>query len=259
MKKIFFITTSFIFLFLSFSLANWTVEVSKYNKPIINNKFDFKAIVKDNTVSMNWNRVDLIYSWSLTYYKVVRSTNNSNPVYPEDWYIKFSTDMDFTSYVDENPKEWINFYRVCAIMQDNNRYCSNVVKINFIYKEINYTSDYNTTYNNPSVEDKNINTNVQDKIDNFKEKEIIKKPKITKLMQVSLDATINKFSLKLQNSWKSIEDQINQINIVISKFEKLKNTKPKLTNAIEYIVEKLTELKTSLEATSEIEDIFNIE
>jgi hypothetical protein len=85
-------------------------------------------------------------------------------------------------------------------MQDNNRYCSNVVKINFIYKEINYTSDYNTTYNNPSVEDKNINTNVQDKIDNFKEKEIIKKPKITKLMQVSLDATINKFSLKLQNS-----------------------------------------------------------
>jgi hypothetical protein len=85
-------------------------------------------------------------------------------------------------------------------MQDNNRYCSNVVKINFIYKEINYTSDYNTTYNNPSVEDKNINTNVQDKIDNFKEKEIIKKPKITKLMQVSLDKTVNKFSLKLQNS-----------------------------------------------------------
>ncbi len=252
MKKTFFITISFIFLFLFFSLANWTVEVSKYNKPIINNKFNFKAILENNKVSMNWNRVDTIYSWTLTYYKVVRSTNNENPVYPEDWYIKYSTDIDFTSYIDENPKEWVNFYRVCAIMQDNNRYCSNVVKINYNIKNVT-----NINYEDKNIKDKPI---IEDKFPTIiKEKEIIKKIKISNSTQKLLDKTLDKFFIKLQNSWKSSETQVSQINIVLDKFEKLKNTKPKLWDAIDYIIEKLNEFKNSLETSSEVENIFNIE
>ncbi len=62
------------------------------------------------------------------YYKVVRSTTNNNPVYPDDGYIYYSSDLDDLSYIDENVPKGKAYYRVCYIVSPK-RYCSKVVTI----------------------------------------------------------------------------------------------------------------------------------
>jgi hypothetical protein len=78
-------------------------------------------------------------------------------------------------------------------MQDNNRYCSNVVKINYNIKNVT-----NINYEDKNIKDKPI---IEDKFPTIiKEKEIIKKIKISNSTQKLLDKTLDKFFIKLQNS-----------------------------------------------------------
>lgn len=84
---------------------------------------------------MSWNRFTPPSGDNWTYWKVMRSTTNPNPVYknPGDSYIKYSSDMNFTSYTDNNPPQGTVYYRVCAITKSSrgrHRYCSNVVTLN---------------------------------------------------------------------------------------------------------------------------------
>lgn len=53
------------------------------------------ATVKDGKVYLKWNP---IYVDGFTYYKVVISKNNSNPKYPDDGYIYYTTDPDETNF-----------------------------------------------------------------------------------------------------------------------------------------------------------------
>ena len=62
-------------------------------------------------------------------YKVVKSADVSSPVYPDNGYIQAISDRNQTSFVETNPSNGSYYYRVCAIMEDMNRYCSNVVKL----------------------------------------------------------------------------------------------------------------------------------
>ncbi len=89
--------------FISLVHANGTE--SGYKAPITTEKFGFTAVLNDGKVDMTWKRFDSFSDESLQYYKVVRSSNNPKPVYPEDGYIKYDTDMGFTSYTDNEPKK----------------------------------------------------------------------------------------------------------------------------------------------------------
>jgi hypothetical protein len=136
MKKIY---TFFIIVLLSLSTTYATTTTSSsswYPEPILDSSLKFEA-------KLDWSKV--YTSWSVynkdewfVYYKVVRSADNANPVYPDNWYIKYTTDVNETSYIDASPLNWTNYYRVCAITSEKNRYCSNVVKI---YKETLVWSD----------------------------------------------------------------------------------------------------------------------
>ncbi len=103
--------------------------VYSYNKVVVLDDFMFNLELSDEKVHMKWNRFEK--DEDLVYYKVVRSTKNSNPTYPEDSYIKYSSDINFTSYVDSHPPRWTVYYRVCAITSEKNRYCSQVKKVYF--------------------------------------------------------------------------------------------------------------------------------
>lgn len=112
------------------SAGGWEYS-SGYKAPITSEKFYFWAKLENGQVIMKWNAFKNFSEEWLVYYKVVRSSKNANPVYPEDGYIKYDTDQNFTTYTDNSPSEGINYYRICAITELKNRYCSKVVKIEY--------------------------------------------------------------------------------------------------------------------------------
>jgi hypothetical protein len=137
MKKIFIFLLAFFFSIFSSNATYTTGSSNWYNQPIMDGSISFKAELKDWKVYTSWSKYNK-NEW-FKYYKVIKSQTVSNPVYPDNGYIKYSKDINFLSYVDEKIKEWVNYYRVCAITTEQNRYCSNVVKIvnnneNEIYK-----------------------------------------------------------------------------------------------------------------------------
>ncbi len=136
MKKIY---TLFVMIIIWLSTTHATTTSSSsngYNTPILDESLKFEAKLDWSKVYTSWSAYNKD-EW-FVYYKVVRSQDNANPVYPDNWYIKYTTDINETSYIDASPLNWTTYYRVCAITSEKNRYCSNVVKI---YKETLVWSD----------------------------------------------------------------------------------------------------------------------
>ncbi len=136
MKNIKILLVLFFIFVLGISISNATTSISStsvnsssngYNEPIIDWSIEFKATLEDWKVYTKWTKYNKD-EW-FKYYKVVRSQKVSSPVYPDNWYIKYSSDVNFTEYVDYKVPVWLSYYRVCAITKERNRYCSNVVKI----------------------------------------------------------------------------------------------------------------------------------
>lgn len=97
------------------------------NNLVIADHVYVKAVLEDGKVKISWSPYTQEESFS--YYKVVRSQNNSNPVYPDDGYIFYSSDKDVVSYTDEKPLKGVSYYRVCQVTASQ-RICSkDVVKI----------------------------------------------------------------------------------------------------------------------------------
>jgi hypothetical protein len=92
-------------------------------------KIDFKAeATTDNKVSMSWSAFTGFNDEAFTYYKVIRSHGNSNPIYPEDSAIAVKDAVGDTRHTDEKANKSA-YYRVCAITDAKGRHCSNVVWI----------------------------------------------------------------------------------------------------------------------------------
>ncbi len=83
-----------------------------------NDGLNFQATYQNGAVHMTWNKfVPQSSTWK--YWKVVRSTNKQYPVYPDDGYIKYAGDQNFTSYTDTNPPRGTVYYGVCAITRSD--------------------------------------------------------------------------------------------------------------------------------------------
>ncbi|MCK5605576.1 S-layer homology domain-containing protein, partial [Candidatus Pacearchaeota archaeon] len=134
-----------IFLLAPVTLA--TTTTSGYNAPVLMNSMNFSARLENGKVYTSWTP----YAPSgFNYYKVVRSTTNPDPVYPDDSYIKADGDPNASSYVDATPKSGTAYYRVCSIVKPN-RYCSNVVTISTTGE-----APVPTLYTEPSMDPINI-------------------------------------------------------------------------------------------------------
>jgi hypothetical protein len=123
--------TAFVVLFalsvtgISSVYAMVSSEGNGYNTPVIISELNFSAVLSSGKVETNWS----VYAPSgFNYYKVVRSTTNSNPVYPDDGYIYYGSDPNVTSYTDTDTPSGTVYYRVCSIASPN-RYCSPVVTL----------------------------------------------------------------------------------------------------------------------------------
>ena len=86
---------------------------SGYNEPIMEESFEFDAVLNGDQVETSWTS---FAPEGFNYYKVVRSTTNPDPVYPDDGYIQVTSDPDFTFYTDEGVLKGVSYYRVCRFL-----------------------------------------------------------------------------------------------------------------------------------------------
>ncbi len=182
-----------------------------WNAPIIKNELNFSANLDtaDGKVYISWkNFYDAVkVNEDFKYYKVVRSQSTSNPVYPDNGYIKYEKDVNKTTYVDSHPKKWVSYYRICAMTYAYNRYCSNVVKVTI-------NDDSSTSETKTST-------------------------KLSASLQIRANNTLNKFYQNLERKYSSNEKRLYIMERIITKLEKLKRTKPNLTDIIDFMVEKM--------------------
>lgn len=93
---------------------------------VFDDKIEFWAeLNEEGNVYMDWSK----YSRpdEFTYYKIVRSQTNTNPVYPDDGYIFYTDDKNLLNYTDTEVPAGASYYRICQIA-GTKRYCSSEVK-----------------------------------------------------------------------------------------------------------------------------------
>lgn len=128
MKKIFYYCLIFFsFFFVNSSLATGTESSNTSDLSYLDSISISAVLNAEGNVAIKWS--PYAQSESFTYYKVVRSQTVSNPVYPDNGYIFYSTDKDANYYLDKEVPAGINYYRVCQIASGK-RFCSkDVIKI----------------------------------------------------------------------------------------------------------------------------------
>jgi hypothetical protein len=119
----------FLSLYIALSAAGFAFaysgESSGYDPVTFDTAIQFSAFQNlDGTVSMSWSKY--AHAESFTYYKVIRSQENKNPVYPNDGYIFFDGNIDTLTYMDSEVPDGTNYYRICQIASPK-RYCSSKV------------------------------------------------------------------------------------------------------------------------------------
>ena len=136
--------------------GTYTTTSSEYKTPIIKTALDFSATYANGKVSTSWKNINVVTNAPMMWYKVIRSNTVTSPVYPDNWHIQAISDRSQTSFVETNPDNGTWHYRVCAIMEDKNRYCSNVVTLT-----INTTTNTTTTTTNTSTLTANLKTMIE--------------------------------------------------------------------------------------------------
>lgn len=218
----------------SISLANY--EASTW-KTMYSNNLNFKATYTDWAVKMTWNRFSVPANTTFAYYKIVRSKNNENPVYPDDWYIKYDSNLDFTSYTDNDPSVGKNYYRVCAILDWQKRHCSNVIKI---------TVNWDTA----TTEEQKTTAEV-------KESKSVSNSTLSDEMKVQLDSIANAFLAKVNQKYSNWSTEKTRfIKLISSQLDWLSKKNSKIKPMIDYIKSKI-EIK--VDPLDEIKSILNLE
>jgi len=146
MKKIFLLALLPLFCFSSVMATTSSASNSNSDLVYLNDIKVAATLNSSGNVDVSWSAYS--QGGNFSYYKVVRSQTNSNPVYPDDGYIFYSADVNKLSYADEKVPQGVNYYRVCQV-DSAKRYCSaNVIKVvrgseNVIKDPIVCTMEYN--------------------------------------------------------------------------------------------------------------------
>lgn len=117
---------AFLLSLLPFSAQAETSEyIESFSEPVLTPSLEFKAHLIDGNVEMNWETWEGDFLW----YKVIRSQENPDPVFPEDGYMYYTNEQEKQEYIDRAPLGGKTYYRICVITPEKERYCSNVVPI----------------------------------------------------------------------------------------------------------------------------------
>lgn len=99
-------------------------DTSGYDAVTYDPTISFSATLSGGNVVTNWSKYN--HSEAFSYYKVVRSQTNNNPVYPDDGYIYYGDDVNTLTFTDTSVPTGTSYYRICHIAAPA-RYCSQTV------------------------------------------------------------------------------------------------------------------------------------
>lgn len=90
------------------------------------------------TAKKSYTYGGILLNWStcsndnFQFYKVVRSTLNRNPIYPNDSTVSSSSNRSYSSYIDKTvAPARTYYYRVCVVQKLNKITCGNVVSVTY--------------------------------------------------------------------------------------------------------------------------------
>lgn len=211
------------------STDNW------YKTPVLDTSLNFTAYRDWGTIKMNWSTYT---NSNFKYYKIIRSETLSDPVYPDNWYIKAisSINTSETNYTDKDSDSAV--YRVCVITSDNDRYCSKTVKLDGYN---NSNNDNNSNYEKTKTTSTITSTNTY---------------WISTSLAKRADQLVAKFAIKIENKLNTDSEKIIAYESIITKLEDLADEKENLKSLISYLVEQLEVKKDKY--NGDFEDIENI-
>ncbi|MBW7954476.1 hypothetical protein H3C61_01555 [Candidatus Gracilibacteria bacterium] len=231
-----------IFLSPLVSGATYDNKDNGYKAPITKNEFNFTLKVDGDDVILNWTRFDNFLKKDFKYYKVVRSSSNPNPVYPDDGYIKYEDNIGVTSYTDEDAEDGINYYRVCAITEQNERYCSKTL----VAKIVDIGDNKEEKYEEKEVEKK------------YNEEKKVENKGLSKVVTKKLNVIISNFEKKLNEKLgDETAKKVEILNNAIVQLEKLKEKNKKVTNIVDYVIKGINNILSESDF-SEIEKILEV-
>lgn len=263
MKKTFYFLLALVFINLSAS-ATYTESTSNwYSSPIFDTSLSFEASISWESVKTSWDTFTKDED-NFMYYKIIRSQKNSSPVYPDNGYIYYTTDINTNSYTDKSPLEGTTYYRVCAITSEKERYCSNVVKI---YKEAQTTSDTpivwwdkdehgcigSAGYTWCAVKNKCLRT-WEEKCENTSNQD---SSSLSSSIKEKLDKLLANFITKLESKYSENSKRISTLEKLIKELEKTVKKNIKMKAMVNYLIEKINlQMEKYQDDFSNLEDIF---
>lgn len=219
-----------------FSLGySWVYAVNdKYDswyKVIQESALNFKAYVENGKVQTSWNAFSKSWDYGFTYYKIVRSFDNSNLSYPQDGHIGYISDIKKTSYTDYDSYNWWAYYRVCVVAQKKWDYsfCSNIV---YVKKndDVNKGKDNKET---PKKEVKPI-------------EKVEKTPLLKKEIQKQLDVLFDKYVKKIDAKTQDVNVRLQIVDDILEVLYGAKNTSKQHNLVVQYLIRKFEEYKELL-------------
>lgn len=248
-----------ILLLMSMSLSSlyageWHETDSPY-RDVEKLEWEFKVVLNDDkTITASWD--DFPDNEGFLWYKLMYSTSNSAPVYPDQGAVFVGTkrtDIENTFKLKYGKKHYI---RLCVVTEEEDykkwRYCSDVKKLEVdnIGSVKKYTAK-KTTVIKDYKEQKEVDKEA------YKEKAQVKKLELSSQLKERIDAMLEKFMNRLESKGYSDDKKLEAIDRIISKLETLKEKNERYIRIVDYMMEVLQEYRSEIDdGLWEIESLF---
>ena len=237
---------------------------------------EFEAERDGHVLRLKWEKYK---GDNFRYYKVMRSSTDSNPTYPrlaarEVIDNPYENSIKLIDYNDESA-----YYRVCVVAwEDEGVTCSNVVKLAWYTAEEKYEDKYEDEYEEEHDEDEVEDTKekerekeelknkikekyTQNKVRVEEKKETVKakKAELSSALKERANTLLENYKTKLDTKFENNEDKVKVLTTLNTKLEALweKNERYKvLTDYLSDWVERMIE-EYSDDAMDDIENLFN--
>ena len=188
---------------------------------------DFEVTLGDDnkTVTASWD--DFPSERGFLWYKLMYSTTNSAPVYPELGAVYVGTNRTDVETMFKLKYGKNHYIRLCVITEEENyqkgRYCSDVKKI-----------ELEVTHTEKPKQD-------------LEKKHTQQKALLTERLKNRVDTMLEKFMDKLDSKDYDTDKKIATIERVITKLENLKEKNPRYERLVSYMIEKFESYLSELD------------
>ncbi len=270
-----------LLLCVSFSYTQAGDEYEKYEKTEPTQMEDRDVIYYNHSLELEMDDGMVEAEWDefskdgFDWFKLVYSTTNSNPVYPEDKTIFVGSKDQRETTFRLDSKSTNHYVRLCAVVLNDDyskdRYCGEVQKLVTTAEDFEDDSQEEKKYEyKKEVEAKTQakKEELQKKLEEKKrliaekkesttQKVIEKKAIISTNMKSRIDSVIENFVSKLEAKWYSDAQMTSAINTVISRLWEFKN-KAWYTEIVKYMIVVLEEYRDEYSnPLQELESIFD--